>query len=257
MASRVQRIERQERLLRDREAIRVLRQHFTGYDARDGYSLDLRKIAQMPEHRRLALRKKYTQVATLLATPHVLVPARSKAQAKILRREVGVEQARLQRRKHFIVHVPDAKRSTVKVLKTRVSIRTKLPGRAEFDEQLFRWSRRPKSPDEMIAMLEAMKLPTTGSFYIQTSRYGEIQSEAMDKPALIRMLRDYLGAYDKEKYGAHRFLNQVIGVRWVRSKLHGKVIKQERGEARRAMREANRQRRLQLEAEARRAAKKA
>lgn len=246
------RLVRAERALRDREAIRVLREHVNGFNARDGYSLDPRKIEQMPAHRRRSLRKKYTELATRLARPHVLVKAKDKREAKALRRETG---QLWHDAKHFVVQVPDAQRSTVKVTKAgRVSIRTKLPKRAAYDETLFRWPKRPKSPDDMLDMLEEMELPEEGSFYLQTSRYGDIEAEAMDKPALVRMLRTYLRRYDKEEYGVHRFLNQVIGFRWVRSELEGKVIRQRRGEAREAQRELNEQRRLELETEARKVA---
>lgn len=247
-------VARAQRALSDREAIRTLRKHFTGYDKQHGYSLDPREIEQMPAHRRRALRKKHQLVATLLATPHVELKARTPAQAKVLRRET---RQRFKGMKHFIVHVPDADRSTAQVTKAgRLSIRTKLPGRVEFDEQLFRWPRRPKSPDDMVAMLEKMDLPKTGSFVLQTSRYGDIGEESVGKRALIGRLRDYLHAYDKVKYGAHRFLNQVIGFRWIRSKLAGEVIRQDRSKAREAQREANREKRDRLHREARRAAKK-
>lgn len=250
--SKPARLVRAERALRDREALREVRKHLKGYEAKDGW--DMRQIEQMPAHARRSLRKKYTELSTRLARPHVLLKAKDDDEAKVLRRETG---QRLHDAKHFIVQVPDPLHSTARVEEGRLAITTEMPGRAEYDEQLFRWPKRPTSPEEMVEMLQAMELPTTGTFYLQTSRYGDILPDAGDKQGLVQLLRTYLRRYDDEKYGVHRFMDQVIGFRWARTKLAGEVIEQRRGRAREAQRELNRERRYELEAEARKKARAA
>ena len=252
MASReIQRLRalaRQERLLRDRAAIKALREHFTGYTAKDGYSLDVKKIAAMPAHRRRALRKKYTKTAQLLGAPHVIVAPHSKAERKVLRRET---RQRFKGMKHFIVHVPASKRSTARVVEGRLEIATKLPGKAAVEERFFRVPRRPKSPDELVTLLKGMlpEMPKTGH-YVMITTAGETTA-IVDHGSLTRQLQKYLHDYDKEKYGAYRFLNQVIGWRWVRSKLAGKIIRQDRATERERLRELNRQQQEEYRRQAR------
>jgi hypothetical protein len=232
---------RQERLLRDQAAIRALREHYTGYSASDGFSLDLRKIAEMPYHRRRALRKKFTKTQQLLATPHVVVKPRTTADAKVLRRET---RQRARGLKHYIVHVPDPKRSTAKVVEGQLEIRTKLPGKAAVEERMFHLPRRPKSPDDLLEMLDELldDMPDSGHFQMQTDTYGDT-GEIASKGALRRQLQSYLAAYDKAKYGRHRFMNRVIGWRWVRSKLAGRIIRQDRAEERERLRMLHREQR--------------
>lgn len=234
MASKTERrraaaIRRRERLLRDRDALKALRQHFTGYEARDGYSLSINKIAAMQSSQRRAIRKKYTKLAHLLSTPHDIVTPRSPQDAKVLRRAT---HQRLKGQKHFIVHVPDPKRSKARVVKGQLEIVTKLPGRAEVEERIFYLPGRPKSPDDLLEMLNEMleTMPQTGEYVMQTDTYGDTGAIA-DYGGLRRQLQSYLASYDKEKYGAHRFLNRVIGWRWIRSKLAGRIVRQKKSEA--------------------------
>ena len=46
-------VKRRVRLLKDRAAVKLLREHYHGYGAKDGYPLDLKKLAKLPESRSL------------------------------------------------------------------------------------------------------------------------------------------------------------------------------------------------------------
>jgi len=252
MASR--KLIRAQRALEDKEIIRALREHFTGYAAADGYSLDVKKIAAMPPHRRRAMRKKFSNVERLLAQPHVAVEPADAAEAKILRRET---HQRFKGQKHFIVHVPDPERSKATIEDGQLKITTKLPGKAQIEEMFFRFPKRPKGPDDLVAMLEAMlpDMPTDGTYYIVTTA-GEY-TYTVDHGQLVNELRDNLATYDNAAYGAHRFMLQVLGFRWVRNKLADRVITAHRSERRALRRQRNRERAEELRRQAVKAAKRA
>ena len=243
-------VKRRVRLLKDRAAVKLLREHYHGYGAKDGYPLDLKKLAKLPESKKRALRKKAAKTAQLLATPHVLVPARSKQQAKILRKETHRREKGL---KHFIVHVPDPKRSRAAIVDGKLQITTDYPGQVEFEERFFRFPRRARSPDDMLDMLDKMlpKMPDSGEFIMQTDTYGDTGASALDKRAVRAQLMERLNSYDKEKYGANRFLNRVSGWRWTRCRKKGQIVRHRRSEAREAAREAYKRRREEFAKEAR------
>jgi hypothetical protein len=244
---------RAEIVLKDVEIIRELREHFYGYEARDGYSLDARKIEQMPAYRRRAMRKKYVGLQRILGSPRVAVKPHDKAEAKILRRET---HQRFKGQKHFLVAVPDPERSTVKIVAGQVKITTHLPGKAEVEEMFFRFPRKPKTPADLIVMLQEMLpgMPTTGTYYIVTTA-GEF-GYTTDYGQLEKELRETLDTYDDKQYGAHRYLFQVLGFRWVRNKLADKIITQHRSAAREARREANRKAAERMIEKAKRGAQK-
>lgn len=241
-------VKRRVRLLKDRAAVKLLREHYHGYEAKAGYPLD--KLSNLPYSKKRALRKKAAKTAQLLATPHVLVPARSKAQAKILRKETHRREKGL---KHFIVHVPDAKRSSAKVVGGKLRITTRYKGRVAVDEQMFLFPRRARSPDDMIAMADALlpKMPDSGEFVMQTDTYGDTGAIALNKRAARAQLLSRLTSYDKEQYGAHRFMNRVLGWRWIRTSKQGNIIRHERSRAREAAREDYERRREEFKREAR------
>jgi hypothetical protein len=248
VTSKAVKLIRAERLLRDREAIRVLRKHFTGYEARDGFSLEPKKIAALPYHRRRALRQKYAKVEHLLSQPHDVVKPKTPRDAKALR---TFTHERMRRMKHFIVPKP-SEDSHVTVKEGRVELTTQFPGQVEFTEQYFMFPRRGRSHEHLARMLEKM-LPTMpdGMYSIQTDTYGDIQ-QPVHKKFLLEEVQRLLEAYDRPKYGDHRFMNRLTGFRWMSTTVAGAEVQQAaRDERREAQREWNRKRRAQLKREAR------
>jgi hypothetical protein len=241
-------VRQQERLLRDRDALKVLRQHFDGYGTGDGFSLSLDKLAALPAARRRALRRKYKKVAPMLAGPHALVKPKNRKQRKALQ---TFQHKRFRGAKHVIVQVPTAS-SRVRFVKDRPQVTSQFPGEAEHAERLFLFPRRARGPEDMLKMLERLKadMPDEGRYVMLTDTYGDTGTLA-DKGSVSKLLRQYLGEYDKAKYGEGRFLNRVIGFRWVRSKLEGQAIRQAKNERRAAAREENERRRREYERDAR------
>lgn len=244
---------RQERLLRDREAIRVLREHFTGYDAKAGFSLDVNKIAAMPYHRRRGLRKKYSKIAPILSQPHDLVKAKTKKDAKALRQ---FTHERMRRMKHFIVQTPTPQ-SKVRVKDGQVELHTKLPGKAEFTEMYFMFPRRARGHADMLRMFEKM-LPgmPKGHYALLTDTYG-LTGGIVDRGQLRHELQRLLEAYDRAKYGEHRFMHRIAGFRFMGTTLRGAEVQiKQRDERREAQHNYNRKRREQLAREAKERAKR-
>src|SRR2546428_593766 len=93
---------RQERRLRDIEAIKLLRKHIRGYEASAGY--DIRHMERLTSSQRRYLRKKYTKLVTLLSQPYDVIKPKDKQERRALRH---FTQQRFLRAKHFIVHKPD------------------------------------------------------------------------------------------------------------------------------------------------------
>lgn len=244
---------RQEKLLRDREAIRILRQHFTGYEASDGYSLDVRKIADLPRHLRRSLRAKYKKVSPLLSQSFDLVKPKTPAERKALR---AFTHSRFRGMKHFIVKTPSAgsyvkMRAGAEPGTAFVELHTRMPMGVEVTEAYFLFSRRAKGPGDMATMLRKMlpRMPE-GQYVLQTDTYGDTGS-IVDKGKLMTRLHQYLSDYDQPKYGEHRFMNRVTGFRWLSTTVRGAEVQQgERDTIRARAREWNRKRREQLKREA-------
>ena len=239
-------IVRQERLLRDRDALKVLREHFRGYETRDGF--DLRKIDQLTYSQRRGIRKKFAKVRKLLDHPFVeTVKPRTRGEAKALRQ---FTHERMRNMKHFIVQKPTAE-SRVELVDEQLQLRTKFPGEAEFTERYFLFPKRARGPTHMLRMLEEL-LPDMppGLYRMQTDTYGDT-GDIVDRDQLRNELNRVLSAYDRAKYGEHRFLYRITGFRWMSTTLKGAVVeKRATDEARRGQRDFNRKRRAQLEREA-------
>lgn len=244
---------RQERLLRDREAIRVLRQHFTGYAAKDGYSLSLAAIERLTYAQRRALRKKYSKVSPMLAGPHATVKPKNKKQRAALR---TFAHKKFRNAKHVIVPVPSAG-SVVKFVNDRPEVITKAPGKVTLRERLFLFKRRAKSHEDMESMLDGLleEMPKTGEYVMLTDTYGDT-GDLATRGALKRLLREYLGAYDQPKYGEHRFMNRIIGFRWFATEKAGRRMVSERAERRQQQRAVNAEKRAELAREAARLARR-
>lgn len=232
------------RLLKDREYIKDLRKHFTGYDAKDGISLTPAKIVELPHWKRRSIRKKHDKLQALLSKPFIdFVKPADDISRKALRKFTG---ERMRGMKHFIVAKPSAE-SQVRVVEGNVQLRTQFPGEVAFTERFYMFPRFARGHADMLKMFDRMikKMPA-GMYSMQTDTYGDtgvpIQREML-RDELVQMLE----AYDKPKYGEHRFMFRIAGFRWMSTKVHGAMVQQhKRDEAREAQREWNRRQREKI-----------
>jgi len=234
------------RLLKDRESIKDLRKHFTGYDAKDGISLTPAKIADLPYWKRRSIRKKHDKLQALLTKPFVdFVKPADDISRKALRKFTG---ERMRGMKHFIVQKPSAE-STVRVIEGNVQLRTQFPGEVAFTERFYMFPKIPRSINHMLQMFQKMyKTMPEGDYVLQTDTYGDTGG-IIDRGQLRDELQKMLEAYDKAKYGEHRFMYRIAGFRWLSTRKAGREQLNRRDDARAGQREWNRQQRERLQQE--------
>jgi hypothetical protein len=241
------------RVFKDRQMIADLRKHFTGYEAREGFSLTPAKIAALPYSTRRALRIKHGKLQALLHKPFVdFVKPMDDIARKTLRKFTG---ERMRRMKHFIVQKPSAE-STVRVVDGNVQLRTQFPGEVAFTERFYMFPRVPRGHTHMVKMFDKMysKMPK-GMYVLQTDTYGDTGG-LVEREQLRDELLKMLEAYDRAKYGEHRFMYRIAGFRWMATFRQGRLQLNKRDDARAGQREWNRQQREKLRAEIAAAKKK-
>lgn len=242
------------RLYKDRQLLQDLRKHFTGYEPSEGYSLTPKKLAALPYSKKRALRAKHEKLQTLLSKPFVdYVKPSDDISRKALRKFTG---ERMKGLKHFIVQKPSAE-STVRVVEGNVQLRTQFPGQMAFTERFFMFPRQARGHQDMLNMFDKLlkKMPP-GMYVMQTDTYGDtgnIVQREMLRDEMMQMLE----AYDRAKYGEHRFMYRIAGFRWMSTTLKGATMQiRARDEAREAQREYNLKKREQLKQEIAKAKKR-
>jgi hypothetical protein len=236
-----------ERLYKDRQLIANLRKYFTGYDAKDGLSLSVQKIAKLPYSKRRGIRIKASKLQTLLSKPFIdVVKPSDDISRKALRKFTG---ERMRGMKAFIVAKPSAE-SQVRVVEGNVQLRTKFPGEVAFTERFYMFPSIPRGHTHMLKMFDRMflKMPP-GMYVLQTDAYGDT-GDIVQREVLRGELMRLLEAYDKAKYAEHRFMYRIAGFRWISTTVKGardQMIK--RDDARAGQREWNRKMRERLQKE--------
>jgi hypothetical protein len=241
------------RLFKDRQIIADLRKHFTGYDPKDGFSISPAKIAELPYSKRRWMRVKHEKLQALLHKPFVdFVKPADDISRKALRKFTGEKMHHM---KHFIVAKPTAE-SQVRVVEGNVQLRTQFPGQMSFTERFYMFPRNPRSHTHMLKMFDKM-IPTMpkGMYVLQTDTYGDT-GDMVERGGLRRELLRLLEAYDKAKYGEHRFMYRIAGFRWFATHKEGRLQLDKRDDARAGQREWNRKQREKLQAEIAAAKKK-
>jgi hypothetical protein len=234
------------RVFKDRQIIADLRKHFTGYDPKDGFSITPKKIADLPYSKRRSIRKKHEKLQALLHKPFVdFVKPADPIARKALRKFTG---ERMRGMKHFIVAKPSAE-STVRVVEGNVQLRTQFPGEVAFTERFYMFPSVPRGHTHMLKMFDKMypKMPK-GMYVLQTDSYGDT-GDLVERERLRDELHRILEAYDKAKYGEHRFMYRIAGFRWFSTAREGRAQLDKRDDARAGQREWNRKQREKLQKE--------
>lgn len=228
------------RLLKDRQILGDLRKHFTGYEPAAGYSLTPDKLYEIPYWKKRAMRVKHKKLQELLKVPFkdFIVPS-DDISRKALKKFTGEN---LRNMKHFIVAKPSAE-SKVRVVDGDVQLRTQFPGEVAFTERYFMFPTAPRSHSQMLKSFDRIykKMPP-GMYVLQTDTYGDTGG-IIEREQLRGELQRLLEAYDKAKYGEHRFMYRIAGFRWMSTTVKGaRMQMNKRDEAREGMREYNRKR---------------
>lgn len=214
-----QKIELEKEYLK--ESIKLLRKHYTGYEAKDGYSL--KDVVKLPADRLNKVKKYAPRIRAEISSPFVEVRPRSTRTRESVARFAGIDSAELRgkhRRKIFVVH--DEKPETAKVrlvtrthvtrIKTKGKTRTKktqhvnveishvVKGGQTADRYfLFTdYSAAPVTTFEDVEELtrKMLRFMPNGYYVFVSSRFGSIHA-TMKKQAILRQIRDYFLDYDK------------------------------------------------------------
>lgn len=235
------------RLYKDRQLIANLRKYFTGYDAKDGISLSVDKIAKLPYSKRRGIRRKAEKLQELISKPFVdFVKPADDISRKALKDFTG---QRMRGQKYFIVAKP-SEDSSVRVVEGTVQVRTEFPGEVAHTERFFMFPRSPRGPGDLLKMFDKLfkKMPP-GDYDILTRKYDAIMYP-VDRGQLRDEVLRLLETYDNPKYGEDRFLHVLTGFRYTAmSTKSGMMQAEKRHDARARQREWNRQQREKVQQE--------
>ena len=190
--------ERELKYLHD--AIIDLRRFYSGFKARDGFSLKPRTLARMPLARYERIRSLAIDLRRELSQPHKVVRPRSRASKSALASHTGQVDSK---RKTFIVHTADPDTTTIKIVGTRkkkqVQEVTTVEG-GRFTQRHFYFrdytKRRIKTMVDILAVAERMiKQMPPGQYVFISSLYGEIGTN-MDRRLLLAAIERNWLAYD-------------------------------------------------------------
>jgi hypothetical protein len=212
-----------------------------------------KKIMALPYSKRRGIRRKAEKLQALLSKPFVdFVTPADDISRKALRKFTG---ERMRGMKHFIVAKPSAE-SQVRVVEGNVQLRTQFPGEVAFTERYFMFPKTPRGVHHMLRMFEKMyKTMPKGMYVLQTDSYGDTGG-IVEREQLRDELQKMLEAYDKAKYGEHRFMYRIAGFRWFATYRQGRIQLDKRDDARAGQREWNRKQREKIQAEIATAKKK-
>lgn len=235
-----------------KSALGLVRKHVNGFTADDGYDLrgklDARRVQKV-----LTMAGKLRE---LLASPHdlVRVPTRTRIKTETrkkgrktikVRKKVRVPdvkakksltqftQQRIRNAKHFIVHKP-ADNFKVGLDRGNVFIQGNFGRRVVTRSSFYLFPRRPRYPNELVAMSRRMLKSMPDGFYVMlTAAHGDT-GEPFDKGQLINRLNDYLMAYEVDEHGLPTgFSEALIGFRFMSTTLDGAITQRSQISARR------------------------
>jgi len=226
------------------ERVRLARKHVNGFDAKNGY--DLRKVKTWSPQKI----KKVTRIAATLReltrSPHDIKTA---ATPRSRRNLIQFTQQRIRGAKHFIVHKP-SESSKVRLVHGRVEIEGRYAGGVVSRSRFFLLPRRPRVPDDILAMAREMRPEMPRGFYVVlTAAHGDTGAP-FERDKLIDHLRDYLVAYEVDAEGASTgFADTIIGFRFMSTSLGGAKAQHQRTDQRRErQKELNRKRQKEWQA---------
>jgi hypothetical protein len=240
-----------------KESVKLLRKFYKGFDAKAGYSLKPQNIVRLGDRKTDEIRELARQLRKEQASNYVIVRPKSKRSKEALYKHTGASVSK--KRKAFVVHVPDDKRSTVKVelpknkkKPARVVEVTKRTG-AESKRKYFYFAdyedEPPMTIEEIIDITRAMLPDMPKGYYAFVSKdYGYIAAP-MFRNLLIRELTSQWLDYDRIRPGAkdnRGLAESLVGYALVSTKLEGAEHEYNERQTRRAEYRAAKQREYQV-----------
>lgn len=250
-----------------RTSVKRLRKIVEGFAAEDGY--DLRHPEFWTKQQADRVRAFSHEVGSIMSQPHKLVRPRSKRSTVSL--EVFTGQ-RFKKQKAWIVHVPAAEESTVKITSSgKVEVVRKVRGGEVVDrfylfEEIF--GRRPETWDEIVEMTrilvgekkyrqsylydpdyaESVRVMPKGLYTLWVETQGDTDAP-VKRELLIRRLREFQDTYGNAMSSTWKgggFEDVILGFHWQGTNRDAAMAKRQRLVAERNA--AARERRLQRQA---------
>lgn len=184
-----------------RASIKVVRQHFTGFDAKRGYSLSPAKLAKLTPKRLEKLKEHARQLRREMATPHKIVHPRDRAATEALYAHTGAK--RIKGRKKFVVHTAKPDTTTIEMVGTKKKKRVrevrKVAG-ARVEQQYFYFANYGRgTPRSMVSIrkraAKMLKDMPPGYYVMKSKDYGNI-SVAMHRDELLEKIEADWLKYD-------------------------------------------------------------
>lgn len=188
--------------------IKELREVYSGYEAKDGYSLT-GELRLHPSKLRKVI-KEAQNLREMTQRPHLIVDQpKDTGERKELAKVTGMRGKHVKR---HIVHVDDPKKSSVKFVDGKVEIRTRVKGRATVADRYYWFPHWPKSWDDIEHMTHSL-LPTmpNGYYVVMNSQHGDVGLGA-HKSALLRVMQRWAVEYDDPSKAG--FAKSILGFRY-------------------------------------------
>ena len=216
-----------------RESVKELRQFYTGFEARDGFSLRLDNLRRMSRKRYDRIRRMARQIRIEKSAAHVILAPRTPAERAALVKHTGAPAER--NRKAWVVHVPND-RTTV-VLRTRKGVTrvvevSKKSGAASKREYFYftdyrRGGRRPKTMQAIYDTTKRMLNDMPEGLYLFVSRDFGFIASAMYKSEILREIERNWLIYDKfaiDRPDSRGLAESLIGFARISTTFEGAAI---------------------------------
>jgi hypothetical protein len=227
-------VEYNERERREREikylkgSIQFLRPLVKGFDAKDGYSLDRKKLVRLTGKKLQKLRDISAQFRREMSQPHKVVKVRDKKKIAALEKYTGAK--RIVGRKAFVVHVVDPDNTEVKITSSKKgpahfeTIRKF--GKSTISERYFLFSdyqkRQPMTMKEIERLVRTKMMPDmpAGFYFFYSKDYGLING-SVERDALVQELQEHWLTYDKfttrSTTDDRGLAESLLGFRWFKT----------------------------------------
>jgi hypothetical protein len=185
---------RKERLGYIQDAIRELRTVAKGYEARDGYPLDSRKLVRISQSSYDKIRRDILKIRDAKSRPYIEVKPRSTRQKKSTIQKTGEV---LKGQKVYFYHDTTGTGSTAEFVDGNLQIKTPV-GKTLLFTRYYYFPRRPRSWGDIEKMTQDLMRTgmRSGLYRMYNSIYGEI-GESNELSQLMDVLQSVYSNYGK------------------------------------------------------------
>lgn len=198
------------------DSLKLVRQFYSGFEARDGFKLNELKRLSVSQINSIARRAQYLR--ELKSRPAIAIRPRTPKTKQILGQHTG--QGLIKNQKKYLYHTDTPQKTQVRVRGKKVETLRKFLGidgkvhTAVYRNYYFPFSRRVRTWEALLDVAEAMikRLPE-GRYRIVSSLHSDIYAPT-PKSKLLEQLQRWFDQYG-DVTGKEGFASGIIGFRWV------------------------------------------